>query len=312
MKAFAIIDSITYVAGLMNHELKLQPIWYAIILLIGFLWGNYELFSDNISELDHLNQHKPFFEVGFIFPHQNENGVLEISLDKIIDQEIKPILDSKYKKLKEKKTIEENKNKEDFRLEMVLGLKEINRNYEIEVDRHIKELEEYLLDIRRLNLMEKRLVLFEPEIKNSGHLNATKTRVEFIFPDPLYFPSKKDLIWREYPEYFPNPPKEPDLFKSMVLEMPEPLFRDLPFSKENSYPVEKKNISGPHYLENNTISYEIENLIPGFVLKGFDTFYLWFDKVEKINNLIIFVKIFSAELPDPQDDKISILLSVCS
>lgn len=302
-KIFTCFDVIFYIFGLLNYDIKVPPYIYGVIFIIGFIWGNFDIYK----EYKAIANHEQNFCISFATPTQCDTKTLIINIKKVDEKSINKIVEDKRNSLIKKHNDYLSGNQQNnLQSGFIKVFFENNRNYDEELTQYLDDLKEYLIYKSKL---ENYLIKFSPMIINEGNMNSMNNRIEFNFSNEFYFPSEKDYLFCENPNYFPEIPEEPNLNISRLEQIglsPVSGYINTPPINGN---LVKSNISGPFYI-NSLVFYEITNIVPGLLIQEMNPFFIWFDKLGIFEKQFIETKIYSSDLPKPQVQKISLKISI--
>jgi hypothetical protein len=187
-----------------------------------------------------------------------------------------------------------------------------------------QDLEEYLgdfaayLDKRyRHSIRGDRFERLTPLIENIGSSAASDIEIEFVLSAPIRPATSEEVIWYELNKKSPpSPPKEPSLQDTRVQDllerMPDLSWQDLSHPLPPGTP---SNAEGPEYREVGgdwLITYKVHRLIQNRREDGLESLDVWLGEIEKSGIYRLRASIYCAELPEPNQEIISLHVKVGS
>ncbi len=282
---FNVLDIIYLILSWSSPNIVISPIVFGILLFIGIIWGNYQLYQEYKSDS---------IDISVLFPNliSSDENNYEIALKRIDVSLIDKKTQSKVNSLKAIHTKDINKRKTSNALDITI-LNQGTYNYD-----YLEDVIKFESDFRNhLLLTEKakhQLIKFVPNIRNISQSTLNNNRVEFLIPDPLKIPDSKQLSLFESFGYISSPPMEPKLYNRTSFEM----LMETHFGIQSNCPSENiLNITGPFFDRDSIIYYKINTLIPDYTEKDFKPFYLWFDNVSSNQVISLQLNLYCSKSP---------------
>lgn len=292
---------------------------YLAIFFLGLLVGGYRVFVELLhvyealeKELHTLENRKPEIKVGFLDKAGQLTTRLELWLNQIPGY---PDFDA----LVEEKRIELVENRPSTRTTSLIagsiGLSYPNPNYDQELEKYFQEYREFLVKTYECNI--DRAITLQVVIENNGKYPANNVSVEFAMPVEFREPLEHHCFDRatfdkEDLDLYVWPPNEPEPYIDRRISMTRlPIHRDLAsviqhFDKQSDLigPV-IDNKDGRYFIE-----YSVKKLIQHHPEDEFDPLWLWLGDIKENTIWEIPVKITSADLREPDNDVLYIVMKI--
>jgi hypothetical protein len=295
---FHILDIIYLILAWFFPGIEVSPIIFGILLYIGIIFGNYQLYRKYQSDSIDLS-------VSFSNLISSDEADYAVTLKIIDETQINKKVQSEGQSLREIFKKDKEKRKTNFHLDTDWKFPgKYNEDYLDEVKEYESEYRTYLSLKEKI---EHRLVKFEPNIINISQSYLTKIRLEFLVQAPIKIPDSERLAFLKAYDFKLTPPIKPDIYESMITQLVSKIAMSPSSDILLSYPKETPpNITGPLYDRDSIIYYKIDSLIPRYLEKDFQPFYLWFDNVSSSQLITLLLKFYCSQLPNPITKNISI------
>lgn len=325
-RIFFAVDVIS-VFLLLYPPLQISPfisLGLRIFIILTFLISGYSVFLEISNEhqkeierlqsrINELEGKRPEIKVWF----QADSGVTSELGIQLARTELKPDYDALLEQ--ERKRLNSKRDSHQFSSISEAISKQLNPNYDEEVEEYIRQYRRYLERSYDVTLYEDRFRRIRLAAENAGSFTASDVTLELRLPKDLIPTDDQRRAFEMYKLYKdkPSPPEEPELYQDMFalggmlsdIRLSLPAMGVPPASPH----LDNRNVDGPHMElrgDELYIIYKIGKLVPHLIERDFPRLSLWLGGVDMDTTWDIPIRIYAADLTVPDTTVIKLTAKI--